>query len=238
MQPGLTHFPKIRQLVGFLSRHRWSVPPSLFSVVFFARLATELRENELGPFDTAEAKAVAGTRGEFDQPMLWLTRIGDGTSMFVIAVLAGAVLLLFRRKRELAYLASVGFGTLLLSVLLKLAFHRARPGAAGLYMIHTPHSYSFPSGHALGSMGVLFGLLMVARAVGVRGAYLGLLASAVTLFVLGVATSRIYFGVHFPSDVIGGLLAGVGWVSAMTGWFYPRALPGEAVTPEAPPPPI
>jgi undecaprenyl-diphosphatase len=104
-------------------------------------------------------------------------------------------------------------------------------------MIHTPSSYSFPSGHALGSMGVLFGLVMVARAVGVRGVYLALLAGSVTLLVLGVATSRIYFGVHFPSDVIGGLLAGVGWVSAITGWYYPRALPGEAVAPPTPPAP-
>lgn len=225
----LTHWLHLRRLLGFLSRHRWSVPPSLISAFCFARLATELRENELGSFDTAVAKAVAGTRGEFDRPMLWLTQIGDGTSMFLLAVLAGAVLLAAGRKRELSYLASVGLGTLLLDALLKLAFHRARPGAAGLYMIHTPHSYSFPSGHALGSMAVLFGLVMVARAVGVRGLYLGLLATAVTLLVLGVATSRIYFGVHFPSDVIGGLLAGAGWVSAMTGWFYPRVLPGEAV---------
>jgi len=231
----LIGFERVRKLIGFLSRHRWSVPPSLLSAVFFAQLASELRENELGPFDAAVAKLVAGTRGDFDQPMLWLTRLGEGESLAVIALLAGALLLAFRRMREVRYLASVGLGTLLLDALLKFMFHRARPGPEGLYLIHTPYSYSFPSGHALGSLGVLFGLVMVARAVGVRGVYLALLAGVVTLLVLGVATSRIYFGVHFPSDVIGGLLAGVGWVSAITGWFYPRALPGEAVAPPTPP---
>ena len=231
----MTSLERARHIVGFLSRHRWSVPPSLLSALFFAQLASELRENELGPFDTAVAKVVAGTRGDFDQPMLWLTRLGEGESLFVIVLGASALLLAFRRRRELRYLVSVGLGTLLLDSLLKLAFHRARPGPEGLYLIHTPHSYSFPSGHALGSMGVLFSLVMVARAVGVRGAYLAVLAGSAAVLVLGIATSRIYFGVHFPSDVVGGMLAGVGWVSAMTGWFYPRALPGEATAPPAPP---
>jgi undecaprenyl-diphosphatase len=227
----VARFEPVRHLVGFLSRHRWSVPPSALSVVCFARLGTELRENELGPFDAAVASVVTRSRGAFDQPMLWLTDLGKGQTLFLIAVVAGLLLSAFRRKRELLYLASVCGGTALLSMLLKLAFQRARPGAAGLYMIHTPDSYSFPSGHALGATGVMFGLVLVARAVGVRGVYLALLTFAVFVLVLGVATSRVYFGVHFPSDVIGGLLAGAAWVSAITGWFYPRVLPGEAVGP-------
>ncbi len=231
----MARFEPVRRLLGFLSHHRWSVPPSLLSIVFFARLATELRENELGPFDASVASFVVRSRGGLDQPMLWLTKLGEGQSLLMLALLAGVLLVASRRWRELTYLTSVCVGTLLLSGLLKLAFHRARPGAADLYLIHTPHSYSFPSGHALGATGVLFGLLLVARAVGVRGVYLALLVSIVLLLVLGIAASRVYFGVHFPSDVIGGLLAGAGWVSAITGWFYPRALPGEDAEPSIPP---
>jgi membrane-associated phospholipid phosphatase len=54
-----------------------------------------------------------------------------------------------------------------------------------------------------------------------------LLLAATGIGVAGIAVSRVYFGVHYPSDVIGGILAGFGWISAITGYFYPRLLPGE-----------
>ena len=56
------------------------------------------------------------------------------------------------------------------------------------------------------------------------------------LYVVGVALSRVYFGVHYPSDVIGGQLGAAAWVSALTGWFYPRLFPGEETVEPAPSP--
>ena len=203
------------------------MPCTLLSAGFFGRLSSELRENELGPFDTAVASAVARTRGDFDGPMLWLTRLGNGTSLLLIGASCGLLLLGLRRRRETAFLAAVGGGTFILSVSLKLAFRRARPGESVLYMIHSPRSFSFPSGHALASTAVLFGLVVVARVMGVHGVRLFVLSGVALVLVLGIASSRVYFGVHFPSDVLGGLLAGAAWVSAVTGWFYPRVLPGE-----------
>lgn len=224
-------------LSAFFSRHRWSLPLSLGAALFFARLASELREDELGPFDAGVSRALVGARGAWDRPMLWLTRLGEGQSLLVVVVGSGALLWALRRRREAIFLVTVGSGALGLNALLKLLFHRGRPSASELYMIHTPSSFSFPSGHALASAAVLFGLVVVARVVGVRGAYLLPLAGGVAILVLGIAASRVYFGVHFPSDVLGGLLAGGGWLSAVTGWFYPRVLPGEEATgtPVAPP---
>ncbi len=54
-------------------RHRWSVPLSLVSAMFFARLGWELHENELDVFDAAAQKLVDGWRGSFDQLMVFLT---------------------------------------------------------------------------------------------------------------------------------------------------------------------
>jgi undecaprenyl-diphosphatase len=216
---------------AFLSRHRWSLPLALGSALCFARLASELREQELGPLDANLSRSLVGLRGSLDGPMLWLTRLGEGESLLAVGLAAGALLLAARRPREVRFLAAVGGGALALNGLLKLAFHRGRPSAAELYLIHTPRSYSFPSGHALASAAVLLGLVVVVRIVGVRGVYLVPLTGAAVLLVLGIAASRVYFGVHYPSDVLGGLLAGAGWLSAVTGWFYPRVLPGEEVPP-------
>lgn len=227
----------LRSLVGFASRHRWSLPLGVGATLSFSRWAMEMHERALGPFDSAVAAAVSSQRGRFDAPMLGLTRLGQGESLLLVGVCCVALLLASRRPREVAFLTTIGAGTLALNLLLKLAFQRTRPGVDELYLISTPRSFSFPSGHALASTSVLFGLVVVARIVGVRGPYLALLATLTALVVLGVCASRVYFGVHFPSDVIGGMLAGAGWVSAVSGWFYPRVLPGEEVPPteESPP---
>jgi undecaprenyl-diphosphatase len=193
-----------------------------------------MRELELGPFDAAVAGAFSGLRGHWDTPMLLLTRLGEGESMVVLVVLSVALLLALRRPREATFLVTVGIGASVLNFLLKLAFARARPGQDLLYLIHTPSSFSFPSGHALGTTTVLFALVVVAKAAGLRGSALLLVAGCASGVVLGVSASRVYFGVHFPSDVIGGMCAGAGWVAAVSGWFYPRVLPGEEVPPAAP----
>lgn len=190
-----------------------------------------MRELELTPFDAAVSSAVAALRGRADSLMLALTRFGEGESLFILVAVAAALLVAIQRRREAAFLVTIGLGTLALNALLKLGFARGRPGAELLYLIQTPSSFSFPSGHALGSTTVSFALVVIAKVAGARGLWLALVVVTATLVVLGVSTSRVYFGVHFPSDVIGGMLAGAGWVSAVTGWFYPRVLPGEEVTP-------
>ncbi len=222
---------------GFFSRHRWSLPLALLATGFFIRLAVELHENELAPFDAAVAQLVSARRGAgyWDAAMLGLTRLGDGTTLLAITLASLSLLTWKERKREAWFLAVATAGTLTLSVGLKLAFQRPRPGTDLLYLLTTPASFSFPSGHALGSTGVLLSLVVVSRALGVRGWYLVATAAAALTTIVGIATSRIYFGVHFPSDVLGGLWAGAAWVSGITGWFYPRLLPGEATTK---PPPV
>jgi undecaprenyl-diphosphatase len=223
-----------RRAVNFVLRHRWSVPLSVSSSISLFYLGHEMREGDLVGIDTAIGDVVHSWRGSLDPLMFALTTLGGGSGMAVLSVFVVLALLLFRQRREAVFMLLASLGTLLVSTGLKLIFHRARPVEG--YLIPSPSSFSFPSGHALGSMGVLASCIVVLYAIGAPRALRWLATALGASFAIGVALSRVYFGVHFPSDVVGGQLAAAAWVSALTGWFYPRLFPGEGALRPAPEP--
>jgi undecaprenyl-diphosphatase len=212
----------------FLARHAWSSSLSLLSGVSFLRLAREVAEGELDPFDRAVAGWFEPGRGRWDDVMLTLTRLGAFSSMATICGGTAALLALRGKRWEAAYVVACGAGAALLCTGLKLIFQRLRPGASSLYLLTVPQSFSFPSGHTMGTAGVVGSFVIVVYALHARRPWRVLAVGLAVPFILGVAASRIYFGVHFPSDVVGGQLGAAAWVAAVTGWFYPRLLPAEA----------
>ena len=83
----------------------------------------------------------------------------------------------------------------------------------------------------MGSAGVVASLAVVVRVLRPRRVVWITCSALCALFVIGVALSRVYLGAHYPSDVLGGLLAAASWLSAVTGWVYPRLLPHERTAP-------
>ena len=117
------------------------------------------------------------------------------------------------RRHAAALLVLAALGGELLDQILKLAFRRGRPDAFFGYPL--PPSYSFPSGHAMSSVcffGVLAALLTVRMASRAKRAVTWAAAAFIAL-VIGM--SRIYLGVHYPSDVVAGYCAAVIWVAAV-----------------------
>jgi len=131
-----------------------------------------------------------------------LSALGDVTGTCVVIALALVVL----RRRNAAIVAiGVPFAAFLTDALLKLVFRRPRPTSA---LIPLPPSYSFPSGHALVAAAtyLTIGLLLADRLTTKRAKTLCIALCA--LVAIAIAGSRVYLGVHYLSDVVGGLVLG------------------------------
>jgi undecaprenyl-diphosphatase len=180
-------------------------------LVFFS-VAEELLENELGGFDAGIIAAIAPWRSPWrTQAMAFVSNMAvlPWAALYVVPMvlfLAGS-----RRYVPAIALAVVPLLTAGLVLLLKAAFGRARP--VGGIIVETGHS--FPSAHAIGSM-VTYGLLayvMCRYVVPTRwGRVVTVLLAAVLIILTGL--SRVYLGVHFPSDVLAGWAAGLAILAA------------------------
>jgi len=148
---------------------------------------------------------------------LTFTHIGGPAGLAVI-VLGVAALVFAQRHRGLSlYVAVTGAMAGLLNLGLKEIFARTRPDLAEA--LRKASGYSFPSGHAMGSM-VIFGSLayVVARVHGpwrLRSATIAALLSS----IVAVGLSRVYLGVHWISDIAAGYVAGMVWLVVATVTF-------------------
>lgn len=142
----------------------------------------------------------------------FMSRIGSPTTVWIVAVGGGVWLLVRRRPTLFTTWAAVFVGGGILEQVLKRVVHRSRPPYGTAYLTHA--SFSFPSGHAMASMlGAAMVLYVVFVTMRPGAAVRSVLASVAAVFVLLVGASRIYLGVHYPSDVLGGWIAGATWVA-------------------------
>ncbi|HKR62640.1 MAG TPA: phosphatase PAP2 family protein [Thermoanaerobaculia bacterium] len=143
-----------------------------------------------------------------------MTLIGTPVGAGIITAVVVAVLLLRKHWRWAVYLAFTGGVGGLLNLVLKGFFARARPDLAEA--LRRAHGYSFPSGHAMGST-IVWGALAYLAFRSLRGWRTRALAmSFACTMIVGISASRIYLGVHWISDVVAGIVAGLIWLLSCT----------------------
>lgn len=217
---------------SWIRNREFSVLVVLFLIVLalwgFVELADEVMEGETAGFDERLLLSMR-TPGEVENPVgpPWIEEIGRditalGGNAFLTLLTAAAFgfLLLDGKKRIAMVLLFATLGALAVSTVLKSTIDRDRPQ---LVPHHSAvYTQSFPSGHSMLSASTYLTMgALLARVQRRRRIKIYLLSIAVILTVM-VGISRVYLGVHWPTDVMAGWTAGAAW--AMLSWLLARWL--------------
>ena len=219
-------------------RHRWTLPwlkpgrldrqeitwlvVGLGACIFlfaFVMLVGEVMEGNTQAFDTKILLALRNPANPstpigpawMEDSLLDLTSIGGSTVLGLMVAAVTGFLVLQTRYRTAIVVVITSLGGEMLNAVMKHVFNRPRPSIVP--HLRATFSTSFPSGHAMESAIVYLTLgAILMRAADSRLTKMYILAIAVLLTTL-VGISRVYLGVHYPTDVIGGWIVGVMWAS-------------------------
>lgn len=205
-----------------------AIAAAAFALWLFLELADDVIEGETRQFDEAVLLAFR-EESDHDDPIgpRWLEEMArdvtalGGTAVLAFTTVAVTGFFLLQRKWHLGiYVAAAVVTGLVASTLLKAGFDRPRPDL--VEHGQAVYTASFPSGHSMLSAVAFLTLgALVAGAQKQRSLRFYILSLAIIVTV-AVGISRVYLGVHWPSDVLGGWAAGTGW--ALSCWAVSQHL--------------
>jgi undecaprenyl-diphosphatase len=197
----------------------------------FLKLGSEVAEGETQALDRRLILALR-TPGHADDPIgsrsfqeavRDVTALG-GTTMIILVTVVGVLAFLFHGRRRHALVLGLGvYLAHLSSEFSKSAYHRPRPDLVP----HEAYVYSasFPSGHSTQAAATYLILAMLIASLETRRRTKALVYGLAGLIIVCVGLSRVYLGVHWPSDVLAGWCLGALW--ALIAWFALRTLGGQ-----------
>jgi|GEM_PF-436788 membrane-associated phospholipid phosphatase len=187
---------------------------ALFCVLLIAlaQRAGWLERVNVGLMTLAGEGRETGPGGTATMVMRLASAIGGTLGRITLLALVLAPLLWAGHRRSAAWLAGMMAGGTLLNLGLKQIYAAPRPDL--LPHLDIVHSYSFPSGHSAGNM-MFFGALAL-----LAGGRVAQALAATMILLIGV--SRVWLGVHWPSDVLAGWIEGLGWLALCAVWLPAR----------------
>lgn len=184
----------------------------VIGINFFIELTEDLAGSELQNFDEEATDYIISfrtpARTSFFQ---FITDLGDLNGYLIATFLVGVLFFLkLRNWKIILQLVGVTILAALSNVALKRAIDRARPTIEHLVVVKT---LSYPSGHAMSAMAFYGFLIYLVSRIQMSRLLRAILILLFIFLILSIGISRIYLGVHFPSDVVGGYIAGLIWVA-------------------------
>jgi undecaprenyl-diphosphatase len=178
----------------------------------FSEIAASVRGGHTQQFDEGVMRWIGAHQyPPLQSAMLEVTSLGTGVVVGMIVLVSSLFLWLNQHKHSAILLMAATLGSLVLDNLLKIGFNRPRPHVFqwGTYAA----SSSFPSGHAMSSA-VVYGTVAYLASRLQRNAASRILTMvfAAVMIVL-ICLSRLYLGVHYPSDVLAGVVIGLAWAA-------------------------
>lgn len=179
---------------------------------FFIELTDSLTGRSLKDYDRTVTDFIISFRTPgLNKYFQFITDAGDLYGYIIATAIAAVFFFLkFRNWKIILELLSVTILAALSNIALKRVINRARPDIEHLVVVE---SLSYPSGHAMSAMAFYGFLIYLSFRIKMAKWLRTLFCFLCVFLILGIGISRIYLGVHFPSDVLGGYMAGLIWIA-------------------------
>lgn len=173
--------------------------------ISFATYTVATMHDYVSRFDQTTATLIRMLPAWANGVMEVVTLIGQPVIVLSVGALL-AITCFLKGAERVALAVCIGFGAFGINTIIKSIVHRTRPDTLYALNMHIK-SYSFPSGHAFGSI-FFYGLLAYLAFQHLTHPWNVITAGALAFLILLIGVSRVYLGAHFPSDVVAGWLFG------------------------------